>query len=226
MSNYDAATINSPNPLARYAHRTRVRRSLEYVRQLLPHGKVLDYGCGSGVMIAALIDEKPGCAVGYEPFMSERCRPGLPIYAAMDEVRAHGPFATVTLFETIEHLSDEELDQFLADCDKVLDPSGSILISGPIEVGPALFLKECNRFLIRLKPSEHYPLEFLKASLLGVPARRAGNIKTSHRGFDFRRAMAAFRSKGWRTEVLAYSPLPIGTWYGNSQVFFRATRAQ
>lgn len=225
MSEYDAATINSPNPLARYAHRTRVRRSLGYVRARLDGGRVLDYGCGSGVMVAALVDERPGCAVGYEPFMAERCRPGLPIYATREELRREGPFATVTLFETIEHLSDDELGVFLADCQELLAPAGAILVSAPIEVGPALFLKESHRFLLRFRPSEHRPLEFLKASLFGVPARRAPDIKTSHRGFDFRRAMQSLARRGWRTEVLAYGPLPIGTWYGNSQVFFRATRA-
>ncbi|TWU00014.1 bifunctional 3-demethylubiquinone-9 3-methyltransferase/ 2-octaprenyl-6-hydroxy phenol methylase [Botrimarina colliarenosi] len=225
MSEYDAATINSPNPLARYAHRTRVRRSLELVRGRLDAGRVLDYGCGSGVLIASLESERPGSAVGYEPFMAERCQAGLPIFATMDEVRGQGPFGTVTLFETIEHLSDAELDAFLADCDAVLGPEGAIVVSAPIEVGPALFLKECNRFLLRLKPSEHYPIEFLKASLLGIPARRATELKSSHRGFDFRRAIQSMRQKGWESKILAYGPLPIGTWYGNSQVYFEVRRA-
>lgn len=225
MSEYDAATINSPNPLARHAHRTRVRRSLGFVRERLDAGKVLDYGCGSGVMVASLLEDKPDCAVGYEPFMEERCQPDLPIYKTFDEVRDQGPFATVTLFETIEHLSDGECDEFLAACESVLADDGQLLISGPIEIGPALFLKEANRFWLRMKWSEHGPIEFLQASLFGVPARRAENIKTSHRGFDFRRAMRYLKEKGWESEVLAYSPLPIGTWYGNSQVFFRARRA-
>lgn len=195
MSDYDASTINAPNPLARFAHRSRVKRSLGYVRGRLSAGKVLDYGCGSGVLVASLLDEKPNCAVGYEPFMEERSRPDLPIYGTIEEAASHGPFGTVTLFETIEHLSEAELDQFLAECDRLLADDGVILASSPIEVGPALLLKEANRFWFRFRRSEHSSIEFLKASLLALPARRAENIKTSHRGFDFRHAIVMLSEK-------------------------------
>ena len=35
---YDRQTMNSPNPIARFAHRARMARSLNMARQLLPQG--------------------------------------------------------------------------------------------------------------------------------------------------------------------------------------------
>jgi SAM-dependent methyltransferase len=218
-SNYDQQTINSRNPLARYAHRTRVKRSVQLATPRVGLGKIMDYGCGSGVFVSKMNSIREGAAVGYEPYMTERAVDGLPIYADFVEVERHGPYHTVTLFETIEHLTDSELDEFLERCGTVLVPGGVILISAPIEIGPALLLKEANRSVLRFKAPEYGFMEFLKAVILGIPGRRAPDIKTSHRGFDFRRSIRYLEMKGWSAEVLGYSPIPMGTWYGNSQVF-------
>lgn len=222
---YDKQTINSPNPLARYAHRSRIRKSIQLaLSKLPPRGRVLDYGCGSGVFVNEMLALRPACAVGYEPFMTERASAALPIYSRIEDIEPMGPFSLVTLFETIEHLSDEETAGFLRTCADLLSPAGGLLISGPIEIGPALIAKEFNRSILRFNRPDYGLVEFAKASLFGIPARRAENIKTSHRGFDFRQAVGLFRNSGWRVEVLQYGPLPIGTWYGNSQVYLWLTR--
>jgi hypothetical protein len=156
--------------------------------------------------------------------MTERKDENLPIHSQFGDVEEFAPFKVVSLFETIEHLSISELDNFLHESEKILEPSGGILISAPIEIGPALILKELNRSIFRLKFSEYRPFELLKAALLGVPGRRAMNIKTSHKGFDFRESIELLSQRGWNVEVLGYGPLPTGTWYGNSQVFLWATK--
>jgi hypothetical protein len=224
VSNYDAQTINAPNPLVRFAHRNRVRRSLTLALPRLGSGKLLDYGCGTGVFISEVIARYPGRAIGYEPFMTERSSASLPIFDTLAELELRGPYNLITLFETIEHLSDEELSSFLKFAEEVLTPTGGILISAPIEIGPALIFKDLNRSAFRRKLSEHRPLELLKAGIFGIPARRAENLKTSHRGFDFRRARNYLGNRGWGTDILSYGPLPSGTWYGNSQVYLWAYR--
>lgn len=222
---YDLQTVDSPNPIARYAHRNRIKNSVKLALSRLASGRVLDYGCGSGVFIGALNSLRPECAVGYEPYMADRRSEALPIYSRLDDVESQGPFSLVTLFETIEHLSDHEAGHFLQTCDKVLTPGGGILLSGPIEIGPALIAKEFNRSIRHLQASEYGLAEFFKACLLGVPGRRARNIKTSHKGFDFRRAVEFIKGAGWHVDVLQFGPLPIGTWYGNSQVYLWLTRS-
>jgi SAM-dependent methyltransferase len=225
MKSYDEQTINSLNPLARFAHRHRVKKSIELTLPLLENGTVLDYGCGSGVFVGALQALRPGCAVGYEPFMKERSQGNLPVYSKLEDVEKLGPYKLITLFETIEHLSKEEIDNFLGVCERLLPTAGGILISGPIEIGPALFLKELNRYISSFKLSDMSLMEILKAGLLGIPARRASNIKISHKGFDFRSAISYLNSRGWSTKILLYGPLPIGTWYGNSQVYLWANKS-
>jgi hypothetical protein len=221
---YDRQTVNSPNPLARFAHRNRMKKSVQLALSKLGDGPLLDYGCGSGFFISEILKVHPGGAVGYEPYMTERAGVALPIYDDINAARSKGPFSLVTLFETIEHLSEAETVGFLDTCTEVLAEHGGILVSGPIEIGPALIAKEVNRSVLRFKKPEHWMVEFAKASILGIPARRAEDIKSSHRGFDFRAAIALFKALGWSVEVLNYGPLPIGTWYGNSQFYLYLAR--
>jgi SAM-dependent methyltransferase len=224
MASYAVQTVDSPNPLARYAHRTRVRKSIELAKDRLEAGRILDYGCGSGVFVAEINRLRESIAFGYEPFMEERSRHGLPIYRDFEDLLHHKPFGTVTLFETIEHLSESELSEFLQRSFDLLGNDGCILISAPIEIGPSLFLKELNRFLRKPSMPNYGLLEFFKAALLGTPARRAENIKASHKGFDFRAAIRQIEERGWRVDVIGFSPIPFLGWYGNSQVFFRANK--
>jgi hypothetical protein len=218
MPTYAEQTFNASNPIARYSHRNRLRRS---VALALPRmrGRLLDYGCGSVMFINAINGLRPGSAIGYEPFMAERQFSDLPIYREMDEVISRCPFSIVTLFETIEHLDADELDAFLNDCELVLEPAGGVLVSGPIEVGPAVLAKEASRSLLHHRAPENRWLELMGAAFLGNPSSRAPDIKTSHKGFDFRWAIANLRRHGWQVAVLGYGPLPIGTWYGNSQFY-------
>lgn len=226
MSTYESQTINARNPLARFAHRNRLGRSLQLALPKLKGGKLLDYGCGSGTFIAEIEAQHPGSAFGYEPFMDERDKPNLPISRHLNEVENHGPFKIITLFETLEHLDDVELSDFLAVCYKNLDQAeGGILISCPIEIGPAVFLKEANRVLVRKNKPEYRFVEFLMTVFFGRPARRAENIKISHRGFDFRKSVKFMSSAGWDVEILSYGPIGIPTWYGNSQVYMWVKRS-
>lgn len=218
---YADQTMHSSNPFARYAHRRRFRTALALALPRIGSGKVLDYGCGSGAFISELLALGKN-VVGYEPFMEERVAPNLPIYSRMKEVESLGPYGMITLFETVEHLKDSEIDGFLATCRQLLSTAGIILISAPIEIGPAVILKEFNRYLRMPRHNRHFgysATELLKASVFGIPAKRDTVITASHKGFDFRRVIRRFVSLGWQVEILAFSPLPIGTWYGNSQVF-------
>lgn len=224
MVSYSKQTIDTPNPIARYAHRNRLARVISLVTSQAGIDKLLDFGCGSGAFINAIQGVNGIVAIGYEPFMTERVDVNSPISKDFTSVKEAGPFDVITIFETIEHLDERELRDFLAQADELLTEKGKILASVPIEIGPALFMKEINRCILHKRPPENSLTELFLASLFGVAAKRTENIKGSHKGFDFRRAIHFLESEFGPVTMASYGPLPIGTWYGNSQVYFWLTR--
>lgn len=220
LNSYDLQTLRSPNPLARFAHRSRLERARRLVCSRPGVRRILDYGCGSGEFLASLSTHTELELIGYEPFMQERSAEQLPIHTDLKAVHALAPFDVITVLETVEHLHEEELVALLQQADTLLAPDGALLFSAPIEIGPALIFKSFNRSLRQRRWPAIPAQQLLAASVLGIPPQRASDIKISHQGFDFRRTMRFLQSHYGQIEPAGYSPLPIGTWYGNSQVFF------
>ena len=222
---YDSNTVNSQNPLARFAHRSRMQRYLKYLVPRLENreGKMLDYGCGSGFLISQLLAVKPYSVFGYEPVLTDRTTENLPISPDLETIRKNAPYHTITCFEVMEHLQWKENAKILSICRELLTEHGELIVSVPIEIGPAVLFKEMNRFRIYRKWRYRF-VEFIATTLFGVPGTRPTPDLDyqPHKGFDFRDLIKFFKSKSWKVSVLCYSPLPTGVWYGNSQVFLRA----
>ncbi|MDR2729620.1 MAG: hypothetical protein LBB81_01820 [Treponema sp.] len=109
---------------------------------------------------------------------------------------------------------------------KILSEEGIILISVPIEMGLCLIIKEIHR--IKRRKFEYKPFEFIKAAFLVIPGKRIcnsdGSYYGSHKGFDFRKLIKYIRTNGWEANVVGYGPIPIKTWYINSQVFIKVRK--
>ena len=232
---YDQETINSKNMFARYSHRTRFKIGLEFIESRLVLGKVLDFGCGTGAFISQVNAIKKGAIIGYEPFYEERFESDLPIYSEYEDLFKHAPYQTITIFQVMEHLQWEEIEKTMNRFDELLDPDGVIIIEVPIEIGPIILIKELNRY--RQKKARIYTskklwsyglFEFIGTFLFGLPAKRIDPDISfmEHKGFDFRALIRFIKQKGWKTKILCYSPLPIKTWYGNSNVFIQVTRSK
>jgi 2-polyprenyl-3-methyl-5-hydroxy-6-metoxy-1,4-benzoquinol methylase len=157
--------------------------------------------------------------------MRERCEDGLPVYSEYNDVLKNAPYQTVTVFEVMEHLQWTELANILIRCNELLAPGGAVVISVPIEIGPVILFKELNRYRVT-KEWQYTVFEFIGAFLLGIAGRRENPdyAVMRHKGFDFRDLIRFIKSKGWKTKVLCYGPLPVKIWYGNSQVFIMAKR--
>lgn len=216
---YAIHTFDNPNPLARYAHRSRMRRSIAYADGLLSHGgRLLDYGCGDGDFLLSFGKARPDAElVGYHPVSSAPAA-GLVIADTMKAIedRSIDVFAC---FEVLEHLTDQQLSDFVADVKRTLRPEGKLLVSVPIIGGPTLLLKEINRMILFRMRSDYSAGELLRAAFLGIPAERPQNRIRGHKGFDFR-AIRSFLSATFRLlheDLCPFSALP---WWLNSQAFF------
>src|SRR5688500_6336523 len=145
---YEQQTVDRRNPIARFTHRTRMRKSKRLVTRHLPaSATILDYGCGQGRFLHDLAidirDRQPQARVsllGYDPFATAKFE-GYRVVSDVNEFDAES-VDILTILEVCEHLTDAELQEFIYFAVKVLTPEGRLLVSVPIEIGPAVLVKE------------------------------------------------------------------------------------
>ena len=225
---YEQQTLDHPNPIARFAHRTRFARSMETVAGWLAtrpgQQRLLDYGCGQGRFLHELnrrMSEAERVRVslmGYDPYMAAKY-PAYRVVASAAEV----PFSSVdilTCLEVCEHLDEKETYTFFGFVHEKVANGGLLLVTVPIMMGPALLPKEFVRaFLFRRWPDTSL-LHIFLAALFGFVPPRATNIKGSHRGYDWRITRDRLRDEFGNVEV-DFSPFRWLGWYGNSQAFMK-----
>jgi len=225
---YEKQTVDSPNPIARFAHRARLKRSKRLLMPLLGESAVLlDYGCGQGRFLHDIASDikvqKPGVVLlGYDPYQSAQYD-GYRIVSDPAAIAAQS-VTVLTCLEVCEHLTDSETQEFIDFAMNVLTPTGRLLVSVPIMTGPAVLLKELSRSILFRRRSDMTASELFEAAFLGIPARRAEDIKTSHRGFDWRVTQQSLL-KNFRCVNIEFSPLPYKSPYGQSQILMLFQKA-
>lgn len=229
---YARKQILSASRLIAWSHRRRFEMALELTRGFAGK-RILDYGCGDGTFLALLMsqDYAPAGAVGAEISneLVEDCRRrlgeigGLSFVLTSELKRPEhtGAYDAVICMEVLEHVvnADEELDRLVS----LLTQDGRLIISVPVETGPALIIKQMvRRFAGWLGVGDYpgtssYSLGEIVAALFARssqhvkrpihkdPSRRAFH---DHKGFNWRilRDMVAARV---RLEATRCSPL---TW--------------
>lgn len=215
---YEEQTVKSGNPLARFAHRTRMTMAIDLVVGVCPnYGTVLDFGAGPGLFLHMLGEARPDVTlIGCDPYMAPTY-PELK-YAESIESVAVQSVDVLTAFEVCEHLYEKELDALLEDALRTLKPNGVLVISVPIMCGLAIAPKVLN-WMIRSRSlrSEYTPTEVLKA-MVGMRVSRPQNPRTTHKGFDFRQLREVVRER-FRIEAVHMSPVPNMPWWLSSQYF-------
>ena len=109
---YEDNTINSANPLARFAHRSRYGFSLSMIEGR-NNINLLDFGCGDGTFLSnASYKENTNKYVGFEPYMESIIKEkNIKIYSNWNDIKnvviKNGKFDVVTCFEVMEHFSEE-----------------------------------------------------------------------------------------------------------------------
>jgi SAM-dependent methyltransferase len=228
---YDEYTVNSKNPLARFAHRMRGKVGLSFVH-LHSESKVLDFGCGDGDFLSKLLaDSSSSKFVGFEPYMeAKKVASALNIFRSWDEITAYcdmnGLFDTVTCFEVMEHFSKERQIEAIDKILKVLKADGDVIISVPIEKGLPVIPKNLRRIALSYKGNEEiYTLQNIACSLFGIKSQslnrlRQGEDYLSHMGFYFTDLEDLLRKKFIISKV-SYSPFSKLPYFLNSQVFYQ-----
>ncbi|AFZ34377.1 Methyltransferase type 11 [Stanieria cyanosphaera PCC 7437] len=219
---YAKQTINNPNPIARFAHQSRVKKSINYTSHNLPdNGSILDFGAGQGYFLNMLAKEKPYANLyGYEPYMNLQHSEFIQV-KNLDNLQSSS-LDVITAFEVCEHLYDYELHEFLQQTKRLLKPEGTVIISVPIMYGFALIPKELNSMFLWKRKPNYTTVEFWNA-LWGKQILRPNSLKHNHKGFDFR----------WLENILkqyfiitkkSFSPYKYLPWYINSQCFFECSK--
>jgi ubiquinone/menaquinone biosynthesis C-methylase UbiE len=214
---YERQTLKHPNPVARFAHRARYRRSLSLAGRHVPEGgTILDFGAGTGELLHQLGAARPNVRLlAFEPFMTVgfsevRCLRNL-------EVVPDGSVDAVTAFEVCEHLGASQIDDFLTEVLRLLRPEGCLIVSVPVMEGVALPIKEASRALLFRRPSDYGAADLVRG-LLGRPVPRAADIRSSHKGFAHR-ALWTRLERDFQTISTVLSPFPSLPWWVNSQKF-------
>lgn len=232
-NDYDSFTFNSKNPLARYAHRSRVK----IVKQMINSNaySLLDFGCGDGNLLHEISKTTNiSNLIGFEPYMESKFKSHeFSIFRTWDEV-VHNikkiyPIEIVVCLEVMEHFSKERQIENLKKIEDIMDENSSLIISVPIEKGLASLVKNIRRVFHHYKGNENiYTLKNIICSVFGIKTLemisfRKKNDYLPHMGFYFNEFENLLRQL-FTLKQIKFSPfqfLPSGF---NSQVFFELTK--
>jgi SAM-dependent methyltransferase len=215
---YEEQTLDHPNPIARYAHQKRYSNSLQLVDGLLPQGGViLDFGAGQGELLHRLASRRPDARLlAFEPFMKIK----YPEVSACDSMAmvADNSIDVLCAFETLEHISDQQITELMDQAIRVCKPGGRIVVSVPIMQGATLPVKQAVRSILFRRYSD-YSLGEIARGVLGLRVDRAKDILLSHKGFDHRVLLGLLQTR-LRLDQTIHSPFRSLPWWSNSQAFF------
>jgi SAM-dependent methyltransferase len=215
---YDAQTVMSANPLARYAHRKRMAVALRLIDELCPpSGTVVDFGSGPGLLLHELGELRHDVSlVGYDPYMSP-AHPEVRYADSMEMIEADS-VCVLTAFEVCEHLYETEIEQLLVDAARILKPGALLIISVPIMYGFAVIPKVLNWMILRHNVHTDYRVREILMSSVGVRVARPANPRPTHKGFDFRELRETIVRR-FDVERVLLSPIAWMPWWLSSQYF-------
>ncbi|HEU0301181.1 MAG TPA: class I SAM-dependent methyltransferase [Longimicrobium sp.] len=224
------------------------RRFAEARRVVQPYAgaSLLDYGCGDGTFLALVHDRFPR-AVGAEidPGLVAGARERFGAMAGLsfihtDEVAAlpDGSFGVVTCMEVLEHCTAEAAERVIAQLRRLVARDGVVIVSVPVETGPALLVKQAARAVAGLRGVSGYqereryaPGELARMVFAGsttaidrpvYETRRPDgtpNRYHGHKGFNWR-MLAARLERDFTLRETHFSPVPALGAALNSQAWF------
>ena len=230
-SKYASQTIDSPSMLKRYSHNIR----FSVGKKLLNIGKediFLDYGGAEGAFSQTLINLSPKEIMIYEPpgdmteglkkncaYVRERFDINYTMESDISKIKDNY-FNKIALFEVLEHLSENLTKEALQNIHRVITDDGVLVVSVPVEIGPAGLAKNLFRFF---KGEDHddITLRNIARAFFGLPIYRGEyDYVNSHVGFNFYITKKILENEGYKITKTTYSPFKIMGCLINSQAFF------
>jgi 2-polyprenyl-3-methyl-5-hydroxy-6-metoxy-1,4-benzoquinol methylase len=130
-----------PNPFVNWLFWQRLRKALEYIETSAPYANILDFGCGSGVMLPYLARiSKQVSAYDVDLLPLERVQKYIPLAAnvkTFDAAKTNfadfpkRSFDIIIALDVLEHVKD--LPRTFSELFMLLKPDGRIIVSGPTE---------------------------------------------------------------------------------------------
>ena len=134
-----------------WGHRARFRTALALHGTHV--GNLLDYGCGDGTFLAMAAPRCVGADVDAEQLDDCRQRfadvPNVRFLMSLElNAPAHrAAYDVVVCMETLEHCPEAAIEIVLDDVERAVRSDGRVIISVPVETGPAFLLKYVARTL-------------------------------------------------------------------------------
>jgi 2-polyprenyl-3-methyl-5-hydroxy-6-metoxy-1,4-benzoquinol methylase len=130
-----------PNPLINWLFWQRLHTAMNYIENHAPYEKVLDFGCGSGVMLSFLAQHsRHVTAMDVDLVPLERVKKHIPLAENILVLNANQvsiaqltqkSFDLINALDVLEHVDD--LPRTLSELLQLLKPGGRLLVSGPTE---------------------------------------------------------------------------------------------
>jgi len=130
-----------PNPLINWLFWQRLRIAMNYIEKHGPYDKVLDFGCGSGVMLSFLATHsRQVTAIDIDLVPLDRVKKYIPLAENVQVLDANHvaisgmtpeSFDLINALDVLEHVDD--LRGTLSELLNLLKPGGRLVVSGPTE---------------------------------------------------------------------------------------------
>jgi len=140
---YEAAfpAYSNANPLINFLFWQRIRVAINYIEQNGPFEMVLDFGCGSGVMLpflAGMSRKVVAVDIDFSPIEQIKSYATFPDNIEFQDANEiysgrfqNGTFDVVVALDVLEHVDD--LDKTLRQICDLLKPGGRLVVSAPTE---------------------------------------------------------------------------------------------
>jgi 2-polyprenyl-3-methyl-5-hydroxy-6-metoxy-1,4-benzoquinol methylase len=130
-----------PNPFINWLFWQRLRKTMDAIEGGVPYQRVLDFGCGSGVLLpflSSIASNVVALDIDLIPFERMKAQIDFPSNIEVHDTRSFpldqlpaASFDIITALDVLEHV--EDLSGTLTSLLRLLKPGGRLIVSGPTE---------------------------------------------------------------------------------------------